>query len=80
MIKVGDVLILDSGFMKDNPDYKSPGRTMQKEKYEVIEVYKHHVLVKDSNGFKRSVPNGELIRAGYMQQSLRLETLKRERG
>lgn len=79
MIKVGDILVLDCGFMKDNPDYKSPGRTMQKEEYEVIELYKHHVLVKDSKGLRRSVPNGELVRTGYMQQSLRLESLKRER-
>ena len=79
MIKVGDILVLDSGFMKDNPDVISSGRTIRKEKYTVIEMYRHHVLVQDEHGFRRSVPNGELVRTGYMKQSARLEELKREK-
>lgn len=79
MIKVGDILELDSGFMKDNPDVVSHGRIIRKEKYTVIALYKYHVLVQDEHGFKRSVPNGELVRTGYMKQEARLETLKKER-
>lgn len=79
MIKVGDILVLDSGFMKDNPDVVSHGRTIRKEKYTVIALYKYHVLVQDEYGFKRSVPNGELVRTGYLKQSIRLEELKREK-
>lgn len=34
--------------------------------YEVVDVYPHHVLVKNQNGIRRCITNADLMRLGYV--------------
>ena len=34
--------------------------------YEVVDVYPHHVLVKNQKGSRRSITNAELMTLGYV--------------
>lgn len=79
MVKVGQIVRIETGYMKDNLDKHKPGRTIDKRQYKVIAIYPHSVLLEDSYGFKRCVPNGELIRAGYLKQAPMYEALRAER-
>ena len=34
--------------------------------YEVVDVYPHHVLVRNKNGIRRCITNAELMALGYV--------------
>lgn len=74
MIKVGDTLKLEDGY-----EMEEHGKKIRIKTYKVIAVMKNTVLLVDNFGLKRCVPNGDLIRMGYMKQEPKYEALRRER-
>lgn len=74
MIKVGDMLKLEDGYEMEEHAKKIRIKT-----YKVIAIMENTVLLVDNFGFKRCVPNGELIRMGCMKQEPKYEALRRER-
>lgn len=75
-LQIGDKFVLQERAI--DLDYECQSKKTIDKEYEIVGIYKHHVLAVTKNGLRKSVPKGTLIQNKIIVQESSYESLKAE--
>lgn len=79
-LEVGQMIELERKKNYDEEQEKKRGRrSTVKEQYEIVQICRSQIIVKNKRGSKRGVSIGELIVSGIIHQSEYIEEMRKER-
>lgn len=79
-LEVGQIIELERKMNYDEEQEKKRGRrSTVKEQYEIVQICRSQIIVKDKRGNRKGITLGELIISGIIKQSEYIEKMRKER-